>query len=290
MTVVVNQEVVPGSIVTVQYPGPQAAAQPGLPQLPEQTWTVDPAEDKRQSNILWMLYGTGMACCCCIPILGLVLWVLAAAIYFCKPQRQRAQYRRARTPACTATISLIVCASILLLMIPLAFLNVEFHHGKIHVHTNGHHHGPHDHHGPHGHHGHHGHHGPHHASAWLKHGFLGHLFHDKHHHGPCHGKHHGLRGSHPEPEPMMEPPPMADPPMAPMAPAVAFAMPPPPMPPPTKEQYLSGVGWNPKDLSNQALSSSWVHEEPGQIVITEKMPIMETVVFTVKKTGNDIVL
>jgi len=84
MTVTVNQEVVAGSIVSVQYPRPQMSAQPGQPvfgqSLPATSVHVDPAEDQRQSHILWALYGAG---CCCSFIFGpfaLILWVVGCSV------------------------------------------------------------------------------------------------------------------------------------------------------------------------------------------------------------------
>jgi len=156
MTVTVNQEVVAGSIVSVQYPRPQMFAQPGQPvfgqSLPATSVHVDPAEDQRQSHILWALYGAG---CCCSLIFGpfaLILWVVGCSVHFCKPAATRAQYPRARTPAmfAAATCGLFLCCG--LLMIPIALMSPGFKDAmehKFHHHHHGppppwgpHHHGP----------------------------------------------------------------------------------------------------------------------------------------------------
>merc|ERR1719424_1288904 len=147
MTVTVNQEVVAGSIVSVQYPRPQMSAQPGQPvfgqSLPATSVHVDPAEDQRQSQILWALYGAG---CCCSFIFGpfaLILWVVGCSVHFCKPAATRAQYPRARTPAmfAAATCGLFLCCG--LLMIPIALMSPGFKDAmehKFHHHHHGHHH------------------------------------------------------------------------------------------------------------------------------------------------------
>lgn len=132
MTVTVNQEVVPGSIVTVQYPGPRAtAATPNAvpqptPALPQTTVQVDPEEDRRQSIIMWCLYGSGILCSCCFTPFALLLWVVTGAIYFCKPAQQRAQYRQARAPAYTAAITMACCCCMGLLMIPAVVMSPDF--------------------------------------------------------------------------------------------------------------------------------------------------------------------
>lgn len=151
MTVTVNQEVVAGSVVTVQYPNPQMLAQPGQ-SLPATTVQVDPAEDQRQSNILWALYGAG---CCCSLVFGpfaLLLWVVGCSVHFCKPAATRAQYPRARTPAMFAAVTcgLFLCCG--LMMVPLVVMSPDFKHKMHHHHGDGpwddHHHGHHHHDGP----------------------------------------------------------------------------------------------------------------------------------------------
>lgn len=165
MTVTVNQEVVPGSIVTVQYPRPQApsAAPQSMPagsvqRLPQPEVQVNADEDRRQSGMLWMLYGGGWICLCCIPPVTLVLWLGAICLYFCKPAPTRAQYRQTRVPALTVAITCLVCTILGLVAIPVAVFAGEMH-------------------GPHGHHGSH--------HEWHF-GPAGHHPHKgSHHHGPC---------------------------------------------------------------------------------------------------------
>lgn len=174
MTVTVNQEVIPGSIVTVQYPRPQAAQVCAVgPSSRLPTTQVNLEEDRRQSTILWSLYGSGLFCFCCIPPVGLLLWVFAISIYFCKPATQRAQYKISRTPAWCTAITCLICTVLGLVMIPVSIFAVDIDGNGVHPH--------HPHHGPWN--GHHGHHGPHRKPAeWLMQ--FGHGHHE--HHGPHH--------------------------------------------------------------------------------------------------------
>lgn len=159
MTVTVNQEVVPGSIVTVQYPAPAHTPMGAslMSSLPEATVQVDVEEDRRQSQILWAVYGSGWLCLCCFMPMTLILWISAGAIYFCKPAPLRAQYRQARTPAWTAAITTLVCCLLAAVAIPVVFVLADCDSGKCNFDF-----------------GHHHHHGP---EAWKGSG--------AHHHGPC---------------------------------------------------------------------------------------------------------
>jgi len=155
MTVTVNQEVMPGSIVTVQYPrpvpqAPQVQAVGQHSRLPQPAVEVNPEEDRRQSGLLWMLYGGGWCCLLCFPPITAVLWLVAIGSYFCKPAPMRAQYRQTRVPAWTVAITCLTCTILALVMIPVAAFAGEmtgphshqaWHFGPQN-HKGPHHHGP----------------------------------------------------------------------------------------------------------------------------------------------------
>lgn len=126
LSVVMQEQALPGSIITVQYPMQQAqllqqqqqqalqgvtpgvhAVQPGS--LPP-TQLNFAAEDSRVSNLIWALYAVG--CCLCIfilPICGPVIWVTVAAVYYCKDPAERAQLPRSRTAALTSAWTCVTC-------------------------------------------------------------------------------------------------------------------------------------------------------------------------------------
>lgn len=121
MAVTVNRDVVPGSTITVQYPIPHVAPAQrrnpapvqARPRMPRPTSQVHAECDQQQSRISWLLYGFGCSCLCLSPLLSglcaLILWFVAAALYFCKPARQRARLSRSRAPAYTACMSIVCC-------------------------------------------------------------------------------------------------------------------------------------------------------------------------------------
>jgi len=225
MQVTVNQEVVPGSIVTVQYPSQQTVPQTQTatqPRLPGTSVVVDPATDRSQAQILWGLYASGCLCMCCITPVGLVLWLVAGAMFFCKPVAQRAQYPQMRTPAYTALITCLVCCILALVSVPVV---VHFSHHMHHHHGGpGHHHGDHHHDGPNG---------SHHDQPWGPPSMAGQY--KKHHGCPFaklkaqlrsmfHGQDAKEQAAKPQPSTNLRQK---------MAPAMVPA----PVPPPTKEQW-----------------------------------------------------
>jgi hypothetical protein len=145
MVVTVNQEVLPGSIITVQYPAPTVSA---VARIPQPSVEVAASTDSEYEKYTWLLYASGCCCMCCFAPLGMLLWLVASALYFCKPAQERAQMPRTRNPAFVAAITALACLVLGLLMIPLALVAVEESGGSIHF-------GPHDNPFHHGHHGHH---------------------------------------------------------------------------------------------------------------------------------------
>lgn len=120
MRVTVNEQVMPGSIVTVQYPRPHAPqVQSGGQNLPQPAVQVSADEDQRQSNFLWALYGLGFVCCFFIPLATIALWLGALGLHYCKPEHHRAQYPRARVPAKATAITCLACMVLGMCIMPL---------------------------------------------------------------------------------------------------------------------------------------------------------------------------
>jgi len=127
----VDQDVVPGSIVTVQYPRPQVA-------LPQPAVQVTQDDDQRQSKLLWMLYFLGFLflspeaanvsqwfsngnhlpinqplVSLAFPLTTVALWITAVRLHYCKPEQRRSQYTRSRMPAMASAITCLAFTLIL---------------------------------------------------------------------------------------------------------------------------------------------------------------------------------
>jgi hypothetical protein len=124
MTVTVNSDVLPGSIITVQY-GTPSTQQPSSPlqALPIPQFGAD--YDRQQMNWGWLLYGVGWLCCCCFGPVAMACWGLGAALYFCRPPHQRSQMPQTRVTAYTSALTCLGCFVLCLMMIPLLALSSE---------------------------------------------------------------------------------------------------------------------------------------------------------------------
>jgi len=137
LSVVMAQQVAPGSVVTVQYPVQQqrpvpVMPNPGLPGVSPQTLTMQQRalppvnaslaeEDRRGCYLGWGLYGVGCLCLLLLPILGCVLWVVAASLYYCKPANHRAHLLQTRMAALTALITCVAsCCCLIVASVAMA--------------------------------------------------------------------------------------------------------------------------------------------------------------------------
>jgi len=142
MVVTVNQEVLPGSVITVKYPAPAVSAGSRIPQP---SVTVPSTTDDNHMVWTWLLYAAGCVGCFCFAPLGMLLWVVASSLYFCKPAQERAQMSRTRWPAWVAAITAISCCTLVVLMVPVAFVFADEtpgHHFGFGKHGMRFHHGP----------------------------------------------------------------------------------------------------------------------------------------------------
>lgn len=159
----------PGSTVTVEYPSQSQALE--TPLLP-QPLLMEQEADRRMSKWAWRLYFVGWGALCWFAPLGILLWAIAAGLYFCMSRGKREQRPLQRTPAVASVYTCLgmACMSIVALIVFLCAHPHAWHHM-----THPHHWHPHtgDWHGP----GHHFHdagyngdykgHGPRHPhSAW----------------------------------------------------------------------------------------------------------------------------
>jgi len=77
-----------------------------MPLLPGASVSVEEA-DRRAQNLGWAMYVAGCCCLCFFTPLSPILWLVAAALYYCKNPQQRDQFTRQRS---IARISLATCA------------------------------------------------------------------------------------------------------------------------------------------------------------------------------------
>jgi len=127
MSATVPEGVAPGSVLTVQYPmnnqspAPAPAVQPATmtaqvaPRLPQVGASVE-EQDAQASAWGWRMYAAGLVCLCCQPFCSFILWLVAAGLYFCKPQSARSNFPRQRGPAMASLITGIILTVIAMLM------------------------------------------------------------------------------------------------------------------------------------------------------------------------------
>jgi len=108
MTVTVNSDMAPGSVVTVQYPVREEARRNGR-RLPRTSVQVSSEADKSYSSLLWALYGAGCVSLCCFPPLAMVIWLGAACIYCLQGKRKMERMPRSGEAAGTACFTCVVC-------------------------------------------------------------------------------------------------------------------------------------------------------------------------------------
>jgi len=116
MKVTVQQDIAPGSIVTVQYPLRKKPSVGGRA-LPRESLQVSPEVnqlDQRQSALAWSLYGLGCISFICLPPLALVLWIVAACTYYLHGRRLRSKMSRSSTAAYVSFCTCLLCTTLLL--------------------------------------------------------------------------------------------------------------------------------------------------------------------------------
>merc|ERR1712136_210117 len=73
-------------------------------------------EDHNGSLLGWGLYACGCVACIFIPITGLILWIIVASLFYCKPQESRANLPRQKSTAVCAVGSSVACTLVLVLV------------------------------------------------------------------------------------------------------------------------------------------------------------------------------
>merc|ERR1719198_349392 len=110
MIVTASEPVAPGSVLTVQYPVPQSQQQghgqgPTPPTVPPPEVDMT-QEDEAVSQRLWAYYVAAWGCfLCCIPLVGVIMFMVLAGAYYCRPAEQRALRPRQRKVAFTSLLS-----------------------------------------------------------------------------------------------------------------------------------------------------------------------------------------
>jgi len=129
MMVRVDEEAIPGSFVTVQYPQSQVPQAQAVGQhLPQPAIQVNPNDDQPRSNLLWALYVLGFLCACYVPLATIVLWLSAVCLYYRKPEQQRSQFPQFRIFVMIAGIMFLVCSYI----VQAAVMDVDWITGGMH--------------------------------------------------------------------------------------------------------------------------------------------------------------
>uniref|UniRef100_A0A7S1FJY1 Uncharacterized protein n=1 Tax=Noctiluca scintillans TaxID=2966 RepID=A0A7S1FJY1_NOCSC len=150
MMVPVTEHYPAGTVLTVQCPSrswtphshymPQPLAEQAVHAAAGNHQFVDPGpllqlpavsferEDKQWSLSGWILYALGWVSFCCSPVVvGLVLWIIVASMFYCKPRERRVRLPKQKK---TARAALWTSAALVLCVLLIACRVVWIHHGN----------------------------------------------------------------------------------------------------------------------------------------------------------------